>query len=81
MDRVNGFSGEVCDQLTGYIYYLRTDRSLLYAVRTILSRTLTVAEMTDLIANNCGNSKAKDTHPCSLCCASDSHKAVSCASR
>lgn len=81
MDMVNGFSGEVCDQLTGYIYYLRTDRSLLYAVRTILSRTLTVAELTDLIASNCGNSKAQDTHPSSVCCASNSHKVVFSASR
>jgi hypothetical protein len=81
MDMVNGFSGEVCDQLTGYIYYLRTDRSVLYAVRTILSHTLTVAELTDLIASNCGNSKAEDTHPCSLCCANDSHQVVLTASR
>jgi len=81
MDIVNGFSGEVYDQLTGYIYYLRTDRILLYAVRTIWSRTLTVAELTDLTASNCGNLKAEDTHPCSLCCVSDSHKAVSSASR
>jgi hypothetical protein len=81
MDMVNGFSGEVCDQLTGYIYYLRTDRNLLYAVRIILSRTLTVAELTGLMVGNCGNSKAEDTHPCSLCCASDSHQVVSSASQ
>jgi len=81
MNMVNDFSGEVCDQPTGYTYYIRTDRNLLYAVRIILSRTLAVAELTDLMVGNSGNSKAENTHPFSLCCASDSHQVVSSASR